>query len=382
MVENTYKYYNKIENLCLNCTNYHISQNDKVICLQTKKRPDYKYFCENFRPNKNGRYASKNIFNYSKIQESVEMKSSTLMIEFAKQVFKQALIYFLLGVLVPGIYLFFTATYISIVFAWISMVFIFPSIFISLVSIYTNKKASFYRLFLPNFFAGKNVHLPYYYMILSLFAYENKKEKSNDDLNIIEQSLIRVFGLKYVKFAKDFLTKGYEQEIGDKNFRKYLLRIEYKFRLLLFRLVSEMYVFDNLDDFKESKIIKETANILDIKLYDYDSIRKELEQDELEHQKIKEQQRLEAEEEKRRREEYRKRTYQIYNVRRKDYYRVMGLTSSATDDEIKDRIRELALKYHPDRFVGDENIEKQKAALEEFKEITEAYNIIRRKRGL
>lgn len=53
-----------------------------------------------------------------------------------------------------------------------------------------------------------------------------------------------------------------------------------------------------------------------------------------------------------------------------DYYKVLGLTKSATSDEIKKAYRKLALKYHPDKNQGD------KLSEEKFKEISEAYDIL------
>lgn len=54
----------------------------------------------------------------------------------------------------------------------------------------------------------------------------------------------------------------------------------------------------------------------------------------------------------------------------KDYYQILGVSRDATQEEIKKRFRELALKYHPDRNPGDKNAE------EKFKEINEAYQIL------
>lgn len=54
----------------------------------------------------------------------------------------------------------------------------------------------------------------------------------------------------------------------------------------------------------------------------------------------------------------------------KDYYKVLGVGRSATQDEIKKAFRKLAVKYHPDKNPGD------KAAEEKFKEITEAYEVL------
>ena len=53
----------------------------------------------------------------------------------------------------------------------------------------------------------------------------------------------------------------------------------------------------------------------------------------------------------------------------KDFYEVLGLKKSASEDEIKKAYRTLALKYHPDR-------NKEPGAEEHFKEINEAYAVL------
>ena len=54
----------------------------------------------------------------------------------------------------------------------------------------------------------------------------------------------------------------------------------------------------------------------------------------------------------------------------KDYYGILGVSKTATEDEIKKTFRKLALKYHPDRNPGD------KVAEEKFKGISEAYEVL------
>src|SRR6476619_934825 len=54
----------------------------------------------------------------------------------------------------------------------------------------------------------------------------------------------------------------------------------------------------------------------------------------------------------------------------KDFYSVLGVSSTASQDEIKKAYRKLAKKFHPDANANDPK------AAERFKEISEANNVI------
>uniref|UniRef100_F1L3M9 DnaJ subfamily B member 5 n=1 Tax=Ascaris suum TaxID=6253 RepID=F1L3M9_ASCSU len=53
----------------------------------------------------------------------------------------------------------------------------------------------------------------------------------------------------------------------------------------------------------------------------------------------------------------------------KDYYKVLGIAKSASEDEIKKAYRKMALKYHPDK-------NKEPGAEAKFKEVAEAYDVL------
>ncbi len=54
----------------------------------------------------------------------------------------------------------------------------------------------------------------------------------------------------------------------------------------------------------------------------------------------------------------------------KDYYSILGVSKTATPEEIKKAFRTLAMKYHPDKTKGD------RAAEEKFKDINEANEVL------
>ena len=64
----------------------------------------------------------------------------------------------------------------------------------------------------------------------------------------------------------------------------------------------------------------------------------------------------------------------------RDPYKVLGIDSSATDEEVKKAYRKMAMKYHPDRVAGMGE-EIQRNAAEQMKEINQAYEVIKERRA-
>jgi DnaJ like chaperone protein len=62
-------------------------------------------------------------------------------------------------------------------------------------------------------------------------------------------------------------------------------------------------------------------------------------------------------------------------------YTILEISPSATDDEVRSAYRRMAMKYHPDR-VATLGEDVQKAAEEKFKKVQQAYESIKKKRGM
>ncbi len=62
-------------------------------------------------------------------------------------------------------------------------------------------------------------------------------------------------------------------------------------------------------------------------------------------------------------------------------YTVLGISPSATDDEVRAAYRRMAMKNHPDK-VATLGPDVQKAAAEKFRQVQEAYEAIKKERGI
>lgn len=69
------------------------------------------------------------------------------------------------------------------------------------------------------------------------------------------------------------------------------------------------------------------------------------------------------------------------DVTLQEAYRTLGIRETATDDEVRQAYRQMALRYHPDR-VESKGEAAREAAEEKFRKITEARDIIFRARGI
>lgn len=74
-------------------------------------------------------------------------------------------------------------------------------------------------------------------------------------------------------------------------------------------------------------------------------------------------------------------SYTYVDTKLNDAYRILGISETATDDEVRQAYKRMALKYHPDR-IASQGEEARKAAERAFQQINQAKDIIYKARGL
>ena len=62
-------------------------------------------------------------------------------------------------------------------------------------------------------------------------------------------------------------------------------------------------------------------------------------------------------------------------------YKILEISKTATDDEVKKAFRTMAKKYHPDKLMEMDEAYR-KGAEEKFRKVQEAYETIQKERGM
>jgi DnaJ family protein C protein 7 len=65
---------------------------------------------------------------------------------------------------------------------------------------------------------------------------------------------------------------------------------------------------------------------------------------------------------------------ELKKSKRKDYYKIMEIGKSATEDEIKKAYKKMALRWHPDKNSATEEMKIEADRM--FKDIGEAYSVL------
>lgn len=210
---------------------------------------------------------------------------------------------------------------------------------------------------------------PFVYFITINHTLKNKPFFGDAEIAIITQQIIKLIGREGILYANKIFSS--DKDLF-KDIEKFQNKISVDEKKFIFSMVCQVFVFNNIEDYKTNKVLDEIAKKINLqKNYSKKIKAKYLKKELIFKQKARNKQENKDEN---------KQGRKIYKFYSNKFYKILGISHRTTDIQIKKRFKQLAIKYHPDKYIGKSENE-QYMAEEKFKEISEAYNYIRRKRG-
>lgn len=166
------------------------------------------------------------------------------------------------------------------------------------------------------------------------------------ELDFVKKYFLDNFGLDASREAMILLRDILKQQVPLRDVCVQIREnVDYSSRLQLLHLLFGVAYADGVVSVEEERVIRDIAGFLDITSQDYESIKA------------------------------------MFVVDINNYYTILEVEPTATNDEIKKAYRSLAVKHHPDKvsYLGDD---VRKNAEQKFKKINEAYEKIKKERGI
>ncbi len=182
-------------------------------------------------------------------------------------------------------------------------------------------------------------------LIAAVMKADGKIMKS--ELDYVKKFLVQNFGLDGTQEALTILKDLLKQEIPVEDVCEQIAeKLDYSSRLQLMHFLYGLSHSDGRMEQAELNLIQRIANALGIKPSDNESIKSMFVGNTLE-----------------------------------AAYKILEVEPTSTDDEIKKAYRKMAVAYHPDKvaYLGEEF---RKAANEKFQKLNEAYEKIKKERGI
>lgn len=181
-------------------------------------------------------------------------------------------------------------------------------------------------------------------LLAAVMKADGKVVKS--ELDFVKQYLIKAFGPESAKEALTMLRSIIKQEIPLNDVCNQIRQnMNYSSRLQLLHLLYGVSNADARINEKELEVIERIATQMGISSKDKDSVK------------------------------------YMFLPKTDAYYKILEITPSASDEDIKKAYRKMAMKYHPDK-VSHLGEDFQKFANDKFKKVNGAYNNIKKERNI
>ncbi|MDQ3110936.1 MAG: TerB family tellurite resistance protein [Bacteroidota bacterium] len=183
-------------------------------------------------------------------------------------------------------------------------------------------------------------------LVLTAAVMKSDGRVVKSELDYVKKFLVAQFGeeqtLKLLPVLKNLLEQDIPVRDVCLQIRQYMPEAQ---RIQLLHYLFGISKADGNVDQKEAKLIEEISDYMNIERPDFESVRA------------------------------------MYWRNVDSDYKILEVEPNATDDEVKKAFRRMAVKYHPDKVI-DLGEAAQKNAKEKFQMVQEAYDNIRKKRGM
>lgn len=198
--------------------------------------------------------------------------------------------------------------------------------------------------------AGRTTEGDFKVSLLVLMACIMKADGRVDraELAVVKRFLVANFGEEGALEALQVLKSILNQEIDETQVATQIgMNMNYSMKLELLNLLFNIAYADGEIVTAELNMIQRIANIFRLTPADFDSVR----------------------------------ALYMKNVDADWAYKALEIEPSATNDDVKKAYRKMAMKYHPDK-VNELGEEVKKSATEKFRSINEAYESLKKQRGM
>lgn len=170
--------------------------------------------------------------------------------------------------------------------------------------------------------------------------------KTAEEMNVVRDFVRRNFGENVVEEAMEYLRRLNATQVNIYEVGPQIARyMNYSQRLQLFHYLVQIAIADNQFDKREKTVLEAIASTIGLSASDASSV------------------------------------IAMFYKDTNSAYAVLEISPSATNDEVKQAYRRMAMKNHPDK-VATLGPDVQKAAAEKFRQVREAYEAIKKERGM
>ena len=181
-------------------------------------------------------------------------------------------------------------------------------------------------------------------LIAAMMKVDGKVVRS--ELDYVKKFLVQNFGEQGAREALVMLKDLLKQDIPVTDVCEQITEhVNYSSRLQLLHFLNELAFADGRMNASEERMLELIANGLHITQADKESLRA------------------------------------MFKNTLEDWYKILEIDANTSDDEVKKAYRRMAMKYHPDK-VSTMGEDVKRAAHEKFQKLNEAYEKIKKERGM